>query len=60
MYSEGRFWVNNNEWIPVIAKTNLDTCEISLATLKEAKRFLTEDGYKEYVLGKFYEMALKG
>lgn len=60
MYSEGRCWLDNNEWISVITKTNLDTLEISLATLKEAKRFLTEEGYKEYVLGKFYETALKG
>ena len=41
----------------VITKTNLDTHEISLATLNEAKRFLTEEGYNEYVLGRFYEMA---
>jgi hypothetical protein len=38
----------------------MDTHEISLATLKEAKRFLTEEGYKEYVDGGYYEMALKG
>lgn len=60
MYSEGRYWVSQNEWISVITKTNLDTLEISLATLKETKRFLTEEGYKEYVLGKFYETALNG
>lgn len=57
MYSEGRKWIDNNEWIMVITKTNLDTHEISLATLNEAKRFLTEEGYNEYVLGRFYEMA---
>jgi hypothetical protein len=57
MYSEGRKWISNNEWIMVITKTNLDTHEISLATLKEAKRFLTEEGYNEYILGRFYEMA---
>ena len=55
MYSEGRQWIDNNEWIMVITKTNLDTHEITLATLKEAKRFLTDEGYAEY--GKFYEMA---
>lgn len=60
MYSEGRYWVKQNEWIMVITKTNLDTHEISLATLKEAKRFLTEEGYQEYVDGKFYEMAKRG
>jgi hypothetical protein len=49
MYSEGRQWMSNNEWIMVITKTNLDTHEITLASLKEAKRFLTEDGYKEYI-----------
>ena len=60
MYSEGRYWVKQNEWIMVITKTDLDTHEISLATLKEAKRFLTEEGYQEYVDGKFYEMAKRG
>ncbi len=60
MYSEGCYWISQNERIMVITKTNLDTHEISLATLKEAKRFLTEEGYKEYVLGRFYEMAMKG
>lgn len=57
MYSEGCYWISQNERIMVITKTNLDTHEITLATLKEAKRFLTEEGCKEYVLGGFYEMA---
>lgn len=57
MYSEGRCWVAQSDWVMVITKTNLDTHEISLATLKEAKRFLTEEGYNEYVSGGFYEMA---
>ena len=59
MFSEGRKWISNSEWIMVITKTNLDTREISLATLKEAKRFLTDEGYNEYVLGRFYEMAME-
>lgn len=49
MFSEGRYWVKQNDWVMVITKTNLDTHEVSLASLKEAKRFLTEDGYNEYV-----------
>lgn len=57
MFSEGRQWLDNSDWVMVITKTNLDTHEISLATLKEAARFLTEEGYKEYVSGGFYEMA---
>ena len=60
MYSEGCYWVTQNERIMVITKTNMDTHEISLATLKEAKRFLTDEGYKEYVDRGYYEMALKG
>ena len=48
MFSEGRKWIGNNEYIPIIAKTNLDTHEITEATLKEAKRFLTDEGYEEY------------
>lgn len=60
MYSEGRYWVAQSDWVMVITKTNLDTHEITLATLKEAKRFLTEEGYEEYVSGGFYEMAKEG
>ena len=48
MFSEGRYWVKQNDWAMVITKTNLDTHEVSLASLKEAKRFLTEEGYDEY------------
>ena len=33
---------------------------MSVATLKEAKRFLTYEGYKEYVLGRFVEIAREG
>lgn len=57
MFSEGRYWVAQSEWVMVITKTNLDTHEISLASLKESKRFLTEEGYKEYVLQQFAEVA---
>lgn len=60
MFSEGRKWLNNSDWVMVITKTNLDTHEISLATLAEAKRFLTDEGYEEYVSGGFYEMAKEG
>ena len=49
MFSEGKRWITNNEYIPIIAKTNLDTHEITEASLKEAKRFLTDEGYTEYV-----------
>ena len=46
MFSEGHKYISNNEYIPIIAKTNLDTGEITVATLKEAKRFLTEEDIK--------------
>ena len=49
MFSEGKQWLGNNEYIRIIAKTNLDTGEITLASLKEAKKFITEDSYEEYV-----------
>ena len=49
MFSEGKKWLGNNEYVHIIAKTNLDTGEITLASLNEAKRFLTEEGYNEYV-----------
>lgn len=57
MFSEGRKWISNNEYIPLITKTNLDTGEITIASLNEAKRFLTEEGYKEYLEARFIEMA---
>ena len=56
MFSEGRKWISNNEYIPIIAKTNLDTHEITIASLNEAKRFLTEEGYNEYVTTYFNMM----
>lgn len=55
MFSEGRYWVTQNNWVMVITKTDLDTHEISLASLKEAKRFLTEEGYNEYVNQQYAE-----
>ena len=57
MFSEGRKYLGNNEYVNVIVKTNLDTHEMEIASLKEAKRFLTEEGYEEYVLGRFIEIA---
>lgn len=57
MFSEGRKYLGNHEYIPVITKTNLDTGEITVASIKEAKRFLTEEGYKEYLEAQFIEMA---
>ena len=57
VFSEGRKYLGNNEYVNVIVKTNLDTNEMEIASLKEAKRFLTEEGYKEYVLGRFVEIA---
>ena len=55
MFSEGRCWIAQSEWVMVITKTNLDTHEISLASLKEAKRFLTEEGYNEYASQHYIE-----
>ncbi len=60
MFSEGRKWISNNEYIPIIAKTNLDTGEITVASLNEAKRFLTEEGYNEYVINCFNKIAERG
>ena len=59
MFSEGRKYLGNNEYVNVIVKTNLDTYEVEVASLKEAKRFLTEEGYEEYVLGRFIEIAME-
>lgn len=57
MFSEGRKYLGNHEYVNIIAKTNLDTGEITEASLREAKRFLTEEGYQEYVLKQFEIMA---
>lgn len=57
MYSEGREWLGNSEYRPIIAKTNLDTNEITEASVQEYKRFLTEEGYKEWLITRFAEMA---
>lgn len=60
MFSVGRKYLGNGDYVNVIVKTNLDTYEIEIASLKEAKRFLTDEGYKEYVEGRFIEIAQKG
>ena len=59
MFSEGRKYLGNYEYVNIITKTDLDTGEITEASLKEAKRFLTEEGYAEYVLQQF-EIMVKG
>ena len=60
MFSTGRKYISNNEYVDIIAKTNLDTGEVTEATLEESKRFLTEESYKEYVLSRFTDMAMRG
>lgn len=60
MFSTGRKYISNNEYVSIIAKTNLDTGEVTEASLTEAKRFLTEESYKEYVLSRFEQMAMRG
>ena len=57
MYSEGREWLGNSEYRPIIAKTNLDTNEITEASAQEYKRFLTEEGYKEWLENRFIAIA---
>lgn len=49
VFSEGRRWISSDEYIPIITKTNLDTHQITEASLNEAKRFLTDVGYQEYI-----------
>lgn len=60
MFSTGRKYISNNEYVDIIAKTNLDTGEVTEASLAETKRFLTEESYNEYVLSRFTEMAIRG
>lgn len=60
MFSEGRQWVDNDKYVNLITKTNLDTHEISIATLNEAKRFLTEEGYAEYAHDEWVKKVMKG
>ena len=56
MFSEGRQFLGNYKYRPIIAKTNLDTGEITEASLAEYKRFLTEEGYKEWLIKRFAEI----
>lgn len=60
MFSEGRQWTDNNKYVNLITKTNLDTHEISIATMNEAKRFLTEEGYKEYANDEWVKKVMEG
>jgi hypothetical protein len=61
MYSEGKQFLGHDiGYRPIIAKTNLDTGEITEASVKEYKKFLTEECYQEYLLGRFTEMAMRG
>ena len=58
-FSEGRRWMSNNKWMPVITKTDLDTGKVTLASINEAKRFLTDEGYKGYLISRFVSIAEK-
>ena len=60
MFSEGRQWVDNDKYVSLITKTNLDTHEISIATMNEAKRFLTEEGYREYANDEWVKKVMEG
>ena len=56
-FSEGRWWISKNKWVSVITKTNLDTGDITLASISEAKCFLTKKGYEEYMMSRFVLLA---
>lgn len=59
-FSLGRQWSGNNTHIPCIVKTNLDTNEMKIASLDEHKRFLTPEGYEEFVQNQFQELCQGG
>lgn len=42
MYSEGKKYTSNNEYIPIIAKTNLNTGDVSEATLAAKHTMLSQ------------------
>lgn len=48
IFSEGRQYFGDGTWINVIIKTDIETRDMHIADLKEAKRFLTNEGYAEY------------
>ena len=57
MYSTGKKYVGNGpKSIPCIVKTNLDTGEMEVASLKEHQKFLTEAGYQSFLLNEFVEL----
>jgi len=58
MYSEGKQYTGNGpESIPCIVKTNLDTGEMKIATLAEHKKFMTDEGYHEFLLNEFVRLS---
>lgn len=59
MYSEGRKY-EDGERIWCLAKTNLDTGEITECTLKEYEKFLTKEAYEDFLINKFNKMAERG
>jgi hypothetical protein len=42
MFSEGRKWISQNEWVPIITKTNLDSGEVTEANEREKQKFIIE------------------
>ena len=58
MFSVGKQWTGNNSYIRCIIKTNLDTHEMTVASLKEHKRFLTDEAYQKYAAGEREEIKL--
>ena len=59
-FSIGRQWTGNNDYIPCIVKTNLDTREMQIASLSEHKRFLTKESYDEFVMNEFQALCKGG
>lgn len=54
-FSEGRMYTDAGN-IYLIVKTDLTTGAKEVASLKEHKRFLTPEGYEEYLNGAFVKL----
>lgn len=58
MFSTGKQYTGNGpEYKAHIIKTNLDTGEMEIASLKEHKKFLTDECYEKYLLERFESLT---
>lgn len=58
MISEGKRWISQNEYIPILTHTNLDTGEIVECISAEYKKFLTDESWHDWCYQQFVNSLL--